>query len=146
MSDPLYRRLLCPTDFSEASVAPLIEALRIARATGAELTVLHVIHETALDDEEEPDEEMQAFHAELEEKAEERMREIIPQDRRDEVRCVILTGQPVREILRVAVEQVADLVVIGSHGASGVRRDVWGSTGRAVSLLSPVPVLVVRPS
>jgi nucleotide-binding universal stress UspA family protein len=139
-----YRHILCPTDFSEASEAPVQEALRLRELWDARLTVLHIIHETALDQEEE-DEEMRAFYAELQSRAEERMARLVPPARRDSVSCVIQRGEPIREILRNVVSEEIDLVVIGSHGMSGVESHPFGSTGRAVVLLSPVPILVVKP-
>lgn len=141
--DALYRSILCPTDFSPASRTPLEEAKRLARSGDGRLLVLHVIHETALD--EEGDQEMEEFYDELHQKAEERMRELVPEAEGDRITCLVLRGQPVREILRTAVQEDVDLVVIGSHGMTGVEAGPFGSTGRAVVLLCPVPVLVVKP-
>jgi nucleotide-binding universal stress UspA family protein len=142
--EPSYNHLLCATDFSEAAVAPVEEALRLAGVWDARLTVLHVIVETALEDEDE-DEEMEAFYAELQAKAEERMSALVPEEQRSGVDCLILRGEPVREILRTIVTGDVDLVVIGSHGMSGAGVGPFGTTGQAVAVFSPVPVLVVKP-
>jgi nucleotide-binding universal stress UspA family protein len=54
-------------------------------------------------------------------------------------------GKPAREIVVVAKEWNADLVVIGTHGRSGLGRVLLGSTAEAVLRHAPCPVLAVRP-
>ena len=139
----IYGSILCATDFSQASLAALTEALRLAEEGGARLTVLHVIHETAL----EGDEEMESFLEELQAKAEERFVEVVPDGVRERlsVECVIARGGPVREVIRAAVQGKHDLVVIGTHGAGGSSERGPGSTGQGILILCPVPVLVVKP-
>ena len=144
MSTAIYKTMLCPTDFSDAAGAPVKEALRLAELTGAKLTLLHVIHGTALDGEDDP--EMQAFHRELEQKARQQMELLVPEARRDGTQCSIVRGNPIEEILRAVQQSKPDLLVIGSHGLSGISGGAFGSTGQAMVLLSPVPVLVIKPA
>jgi len=140
----MCRHILCPTDFSEACRGPLDQAMRLAASLEARLTVLHVIHDPTLDGEEE-DEEMRTFYAELQARAEERMAELVPVEKRRSITCLIQRGEPIREILRAVMTEGVDLVVMGSHGQSGVDAKPFGTTARALVLLSPAPVLVVKP-
>jgi nucleotide-binding universal stress UspA family protein len=54
-------------------------------------------------------------------------------------------GPPAREIVAAAREWNADLIVLGTHGRSGLARVVMGSTAEAVVRHAPCPVVVVRP-
>ena len=143
MSGAIYKAILCPTDFSDAARASILEALQLAEKTGATLTLLHVIRGTALDEENDP--EMQAFHEELEEKARQQMEMLVPEEHREGIQCSIVRGNPVEEILRAVQQSAPDLLVIGSHGLTGVGGGPFGSTGQALVVLSPIPVLVIKP-
>ena len=57
---------------------------------------------------------------------------------------VIRMGQPASQILRYADESDIDLVVMGSHGRTGVARALFGNVGEVVIRQSPAPVTVVR--
>jgi nucleotide-binding universal stress UspA family protein len=61
-----------------------------------------------------------------------------------EVDTALEHGEPSRTIVECATETGADLIVIGSHGRSGVSRVLLGSVAEAVTRRAPVPVLVVR--
>ena len=56
----------------------------------------------------------------------------------------VASGVPYREILREARETGADLIVIGTHGRTGVERVIFGSTAEKVVRMAPCPVLSVR--
>jgi nucleotide-binding universal stress UspA family protein len=58
----------------------------------------------------------------------------------------VLLGDPVREILRYAVEAKADAIVVGSHGRTGLRRLLVGSVAEGVLRSASVPVVIVRES
>jgi nucleotide-binding universal stress UspA family protein len=60
------------------------------------------------------------------------------------VEARIATGVPYREIVREARECGAGLIVIGTHGRTGVERVIFGSTAEKVVRMSPCPVLSVR--
>jgi nucleotide-binding universal stress UspA family protein len=61
-----------------------------------------------------------------------------------EARTSLEWGHPATEICRFAREQDADLVVIGSHGRSGIREALLGSVSHAVANKAPCPVTIVR--
>jgi nucleotide-binding universal stress UspA family protein len=60
------------------------------------------------------------------------------------VTCVELSGAPAEEIVRLTQEFGFDLLVMGTHGRSGVRHLALGSVAEAVIRAAPCPVLVIR--
>ena len=138
-----YRRVCCPVDFSEPSRLAMAEAARQARVEGASLTLLHVREPpvTLLEapfssppvwPEEPPPPELEAWRAEAE-----RLRGA-PVD-------AVLLGQPVAPaITAFARERGVDLIVLASHGRTGLARVVLGSVAEEVVRTAPCPVLVVK--
>jgi nucleotide-binding universal stress UspA family protein len=85
--------------------------------------------------------------AELYEEAMDRLGSMIPENSLREVRIErhVVTGSPVREIARFAKEREADMIVVGTHGRTGLARVVMGSTAESLLRESPCQVLVVKP-
>jgi len=144
---PAWRRILCAVDLSEPSRAALRDAAQIARDCNAELTLLHVSKigkPMTGADPFVPDidtvmrEDREALEAELQPWREEAARIA---DRA--VTVTVVHGSPADEIVKFAGERF-DLVVVATHGRTGVRRLVLGSVAEHVVRESSVPVLVVR--
>lgn len=57
----------------------------------------------------------------------------------------VVDGQPAEEILRVAREEAVDLIVMGTHGRTGLPHILFGSTAEAVVRGAPCPVFTVKP-
>jgi nucleotide-binding universal stress UspA family protein len=143
---PGVRRVLLPTDFSEAPESAAQWAKWIAGQFQAELVLLHVLEEDgwtlkALSEAEgnQGEDPFQArgrlIRAELE-----RWRE-----RFGAHRIELRPGLPHEVIPEVCREFGVDLVCIGTHGRSGIQRVFFGSVAEHVVRVSPVPVLTVRP-
>lgn len=138
-----YRRICCPVDLSEPSRLALVEAARLARREGASLTVLHVPEtpRPALEipyapppvwQEESAPIDLEAWRAEAE-------------SLRGGTVDSVLLGQPVAAaIAGFARATGVDLIVVGSHGRTGLTRLVVGSVAEAVVRTAPCSVLVVR--
>jgi nucleotide-binding universal stress UspA family protein len=140
------KRILAPTDFSPASKKALKYALRFARDYGSELTVLHVV-ESATSSSFEEVQETPAFSRTKMADAEVRLRNLVtsfPGARVPDVRPAIRMGVAAHEIVEVAKELDADLIVIATRGYAGWERLVIGSTAARVARAAPCPVLVVR--
>lgn len=144
----LFQRIVCPVDFSGASLAALSHALKLAEESCAEITVMHVVEWLA---EEEPGVRMAGFDVpefrrHLAHDARERLRQIVPDDARNwcRPREEILGGRPWREVLRVAEERQADLIVMGVRGRNPVDLALFGSTTNHVVRGAHCPVLVVH--
>jgi nucleotide-binding universal stress UspA family protein len=143
-----FRRILYATDFSSGSEAALRYAASLAEHAAAKLTLLHVVEVLPVGYDPIP---VVAFNAsaanaELEETARARFRTFVP----DAIRLgcatddVVTTGKPYVEILRLAAERQADLIVLGVHGRSALDRLVFGSTTEHVIRRAVSPVLTVR--
>jgi len=144
----LFRTIVCPVDFSEASLAALRHGLKLAEESGAEITVLHVLEWLV---EDEPGARIAGFDVPefrryMERDAREKLRRVVPEEARAwcRPREEIVGGRPWREILRVVEERQADLVVMGVRGRSPVDIVLFGSTTHHVVRGARCPVLVVH--
>ena len=146
---PDIRTVIVPTDFSDYGDAAIPHAFRLAKDYGATVVLLHVIdarrtpnplyaHYYPMT----PPEQVR----EAEARATEALRARIPEPLRDSGRVETLVGQgaPAPEILRVAAEKKASLIVIATHGRTGLLRLALGSVAERVIRDAPCPVLVVR--
>jgi nucleotide-binding universal stress UspA family protein len=149
----VFKRILCPIDFSDASTNALNYAMSLAQEADAQLTVLHVMtYEMELT----PDmnESLLAlshlgrerFRKACEDDSRERLKAAVPETVRAycAVETLLATGKPYREILRVATEQHSDLIVVGVHGRGAVDRMFFGSTTQHVVRQAACPVLTIR--
>jgi nucleotide-binding universal stress UspA family protein len=148
----LFRRIVCGIDFSDCSMHALNYAISLAQEADASLTVVHAI-ELPPDVPREVHENMIAgprslheYIAYAEEDARARLQEAVPESVRAycAVEAVVPTGKPYREILRVADERKADLLVIGVHGRGAVDRLLFGSTAQHLVRQASCPVLTLR--
>jgi len=147
-----FKRVLVTTDFSALGDAAIGHAFRVGADHGAEVVLCHVIETPPT-----PNplyahySPSQLFQPEQRRLAEEHARrallERVPQDSPlSEVkhRAQVTHGEPVAEILRLAEEEHADLLVIATHGRSGVKHFFLGSVVERVIRHAQCPVLVVR--
>jgi nucleotide-binding universal stress UspA family protein len=150
-----FKHVLCAVDFSPASDRALGFAFSIADETSASLTLLHVLewpwHEPPAPAFEElpPEQAAQLFTFRKAREAEalDRLAASIPHVVRDDCmpvpRCA--HGKPYVEILRIAAEAHADLIVVGAHGGRHpLGLSVLGSTANQVVRQARCPVLTVR--
>jgi nucleotide-binding universal stress UspA family protein len=144
------RSILLPTDFSECADHALSYATSLARDARAAIICVHVVEPvmptvgyTGIA---EPL-PMTDISEQLEDSA---TRELPKISEREEcsglaVEEVIGHGDAASEIVRIARERKVDLIVISSHGRTGLGRILFGSTAEAVVRHAPCPVLVVKP-
>lgn len=142
-------KILMATDFSENSKWALTYAISIARKYGAQLTILHIIQppnyplgmyaEISFD-------AMDKFNRNISEVTEKEMKNLCAKELGDfkDYDTLILSGTPFLEILRVAKEKDVDLIVVGTHGRTGLDHVLFGSTAEKVVRKAPCPVLSVR--
>ena len=124
------RRILYPTDFSSYSNQAYFHAVALAENHGAELTVLYVYNERG-------GEQDRAYWRE-------QLEQIRPVDPAIAVRHVFLQGDPASEIVRFARESGTDLIVMGTHGRTGLERLLMGSVAEKVMRDATCSVLVVK--
>jgi nucleotide-binding universal stress UspA family protein len=142
------RTILVPIDFSIHSKNALKYAVPLAEKFSAALRLVYVVEPTIY-----PADlgfgqvVLPGVEEELREKGEGELQTLIEQEIGKRVRAsaVVRSGNPHQEILREAAEQGADLIVVATHGHSGVEHMLFGSTAERVVRRSPVPVLIIRP-
>jgi len=143
----VFYRIVVPTDFSGCAEEAWALAQRLTAAFDAELVLTHVLVETPLYSEgpftmEKTREVFQAARR----WAADTLEQWAAKARGAglHVRVVLRTGVPHEEILALAADEKADLVVIGTHGRGGINRALLGSVADRVVRLAPCPVLTVR--
>ncbi len=143
------KKILFPTDLSDAAAEAQLYACALAEQFGAELHILSVMQDIAMVS---PDPNMPW---------------VIPASSLEEIRTsletslkaipdpewsagktvyrVLRTGTPFLEIVRYAAEQDIDVIVVGTHGRSGLTHMLLGSTAERIVRKAPCPVLTVHP-
>ncbi len=140
----MVRRLLCPVDFSAPSRGALQHAGRLARQTGARLTVLYVndpLLEAAA----------QSFDARAVststlkqlQRFTDRALAGAQAKPRSPVTCQVAVGDPAREIRKAARRLKSDLIVMGTHGLTGLAKVMFGSTTEKFLQVARVPVMLI---
>jgi nucleotide-binding universal stress UspA family protein len=144
-----FQRILVATDFSPASRPAFRVALDLARREGRRLTIVHVLPSVAplgvevyisarMYDE---------MEKSLRRWTQRRLDSLVAQARRAGVtaRALLLSGAAAHEaISRAARDARADVIVIGTHGRTGLERVLVGSVAARVIGTAPCPVLTVR--
>lgn len=145
------RSILFPTDFSECGNFALSYATSLARTFGAKIICVNVIEpivptvgytgmSEALP--------ITDISEQLEDSAERELPKLAECDECAgvDIEELIVHGEAATEIVRVAKEREVDLIVIASHGRTGLGRILFGSTAEAVVRHATCPVLVVKPA
>jgi nucleotide-binding universal stress UspA family protein len=135
------RTILHPTDFSDCSEYARRVALSLSRDHGARLVVVHVapseiVYSGLIGGADDARPHLHALEAKL--------REAFETDRDTDAEVHVTEGDPASEILHLADEVPADLIVMGTTGRSGIGRLLLGSVAEAVMRKARCPVLTVR--
>ena len=149
MTDPM--RITFASDFSPASRAAFSMALRLTAATGGELAILHVLHSPAsmfvAGGGYVTKETWSLIEAELRAEASQHMEALVKEAVNAGVRATsrfISAGIPAEEIVRAAEQDKTDILVLGTHGRTGVMKALLGSVASRVVATASCPVLTVR--
>lgn len=135
------QKILCPTDFSEPSRAAFQLACSLARDYSARLLIVHVNPPQPVYA---PDGIALPFPQEDRDILLARLAEVRPTDPHIAYEQRLLDGEPAEQILDVAAREAVDLIVMGTHGTTGLARLLVGSVAESVLRRAPCPVLVVR--
>ena len=138
------KKIILATDFSETSKDASYNALLLAQTFKAELKALHVFDPSAWN--------VRSLTTDASvggpEEARQRGKDILEELAKSfdlEVETIFAEGDPGHEIVRVAEELNADLVVLGTHGLTGLKRITIGSVAEFVGRHAPCAVFTVRP-
>ena len=142
-----FEKILLAIDFSDYSEVACEYALTLAQSFNSSLLVLHVINEPV---------DLRGFYVphisfeQLEQEIETgavKMLETFCNENLKEFSAfttAVVTGVPYEEIIRVAAEQESSLIVIGTHGRTGLDHLIFGSTAERVVRSAPCPVMTIR--
>lgn len=141
--------ILVPTDFSEPAALALAHARELAETHGARLDLLHVVEEPVFPSIYGAGAAALSGHVpSLEERAEAALDKLAAELGAPEVDsgfgCHVKRGTPANEIVRFAEDHDADLIVIASHGQSGIERLLVGSVADRVLRTARCPVFLVQ--
>ena len=142
------RHILAPTDFSDYSKKALSDALDLAQTFGAKLSLLHVI--------EPPPYPIEGFVpsavgadllGDLEQQTSAELAQVLPdaQEAKVEVTRAVAIGSPSQKIVETAEAEHVDLIVMATHGRTGLSHLLIGSVAERVVRTAPCPVLTIRP-
>jgi nucleotide-binding universal stress UspA family protein len=131
-------KILYPTDFSSYSNQAYFHAVALAEKHGASLTILYVYSPTTAGARPpgRGEDDRKYWRAQLE--------QIRPVDARIPVRHILLEGDPASEIVRYATDTGTDLIVMGTHGRTGLERLLMGSVAEKVMRDALCSVLVAK--
>lgn len=142
-----FKTILFATDFSESSDYAFQYAFALAKKFDARLLLMHVINEPV---------DLRGFYVphisfeKLEEEIEEGAKKMMEKFCRTHIHdfanyeTLIVPGIPYDEVIKKASENSADLIVLGTHGRTGLDHVLFGSTAEKIVRKSPVPVMTIR--
>jgi universal stress protein A len=140
------KRIVVPTDFSPRSEKAIRYAVELAKLVGARLTLLHVIPEMAANAysvEGFPAYQVEEWRQEAGEKLHKELAKAKLEY--DAIDTLMTTALHMRdEVIRIAKETPADLLVLSTHGYTGWKHVLLGSDAEKILEQAPCPVLVVR--
>jgi universal stress protein A len=139
-----FKTILCPTDFSEESYRAVDYGLRFAQVSGGTLLLAHIIHI--------PSEHLfrQQGHMLTFEEVKAQTRSLLEEVRdqrlgsHPQCEIVIEIGDPYEQLMAIARQRHVDLIVISTHGRTGLEHLVMGSVAEKIIRHAPCPVFVVR--
>lgn len=140
-------RILVPIDFSEHAKKALQYAIPFAEQFKSSIDLLYVVEPTIYPaDFSFGQVGFPSVEDELRERGAEELKALIQKEigTRVEARCAVRTGKAFNEIDQYARDELIDLIIIATHGHSGMEHVLFGSTAEKVVRYAPCPVLVVR--
>lgn len=141
------KKILVPIDFSEHSKNALKYAVPFAKQFGAEILLLYVVEPTIYPaDFSFGQVGFPNMEAEMYSRGSEELKKLAEKEIQDIVnwRIRVNTGKAFAEIVKVAAEENADLIIIATHGHTGVEHIIFGSTAEKVVRKASCPVLSIR--
>jgi len=141
------KKVLVPIDFSDYSKSALKYAVNFAKTFNAEIILVYVVEPVIYP----PDFSMgqiamPSITTEWDDRARDELQKLAKSEINEiaNVKTIIKTGKPFVEIIETAKEENIDLIIIATHGHSGVEHILFGSTAEKVVRKAPCPVLTLR--
>jgi nucleotide-binding universal stress UspA family protein len=139
-------KILVPIDFSDCSKKALQYAVPFARQFGATITLLHVVHVNYVGGPKVGALDFPLIEADLRKSAQKQLAEVEATEVQPQTatETLVRIGPEVVEIVGAAKKLASDLIIISTHGRTGLEHVFMGSVAENVVRLAPCPVLVVR--
>ncbi len=141
------KKILVPIDFSDYSKSSLRFAVNFVKLFHAELYIIYVVEPVIYP----PDFSMgqiaiPSVDLEMDKRAVEELNKLAQKEIPKEIKVhpIVKTGKPFLEIIDTAAEESIDLIIIATHGHTGVEHLLFGSTAEKVVRKAPCPVLTLR--
>ena len=140
------KNILCPIDYSVYSEMALKYAIEFAEKYQAKLYLVHVLDIRVYDINDPDLYNVNIVDEETINKLRERLLKCVNEDTKSKisVAAIIIQGVPFAEIIRTAKELKIDLIVLGTHGRTGLSHALMGSVAEKVVRKAPCPVLTIR--
>ena len=140
------KAILVPIDFSDCSKKALRYAVPLAKQFGATITLLHVVHVNYAAGPEFGVIDFPLMEADLRKSAEKQLGQLAATEIQQQAaaQTLVRIGQEMVEIVDCAKRLESDLIIISTHGRTGLKHVFMGSVAENVVRLAPCPVLVVR--
>lgn len=145
--DPDIKRVLVPIDFSDYSKSALKYAVNFTKIFNADIFLIYVVEPVIYP----PDFSMgqiviPSVDLEMDKRAIEELNKLAGKNipSRIKVKTIVKTGKPFIEIIETAEEENIDLIIIATHGHTGVEHILFGSTAEKVVRKASCPVLTLR--
>lgn len=145
--EPDIKKVLVPIDFSDYSKSALRYAVNFSKQFNAEMILIYVVEPVVYP----PDFSMgqiaiPSVNVEWDKRAKEELDNLAASDIPSDVKVkkIIKTGKPFVEIIDTAADEDVDIIIIATHGHSGVEHILFGSTAEKVVRKAPCPVLTLR--
>jgi nucleotide-binding universal stress UspA family protein len=145
----MFKKILFCTDFSEDSHWAFTYALHLAKTYKSKLLILHVTPEPVHPEQLSvylPQEKLEGLKVSQKKEMDQQLQTHYLKKMRGfkNYQVTIKEGEPFLEIIQMAKKESADLIVMGTHGRTGLDHILFGSTAEKVVRKSPCPVLTVR--
>ncbi len=139
-----YRTIVIAIDFSEASLLAMETGFTLAQDSEAVVHFLHVLNPPVGMD---PMGSVTPSIPDLEKEAKSQLDSLVPENTPEgmTIRPVVIQGAPPATIAKFARAKDADLIIVGTHGRTGLGRLFMGSTAEALLRQAPCHVMVVKP-
>jgi nucleotide-binding universal stress UspA family protein len=145
----MFKKILICTDFSENSHWAFTYALTLAKTFKSNLLILHVTPEPVHPDQLSiylPPEKLEELKASQKKELDKELRTHYLQKMKGfkNYQVIFKEGEPFLEIIQMARRESVDLIVMGTHGRTGLDHILFGSTAEKVVRKSPCPVMTIR--
>ncbi len=131
----MFKRILVPTDGSEPATKAADKAIELAKKLDAEIVAVHVIDEKLIQPFEVLENEGMEILQQIQKKGE---------SAGVEVSEVLLLGNPGHDMKKISSKTEADLIVIASHGRTGLEKILMGSVAENTLKTADIPVLLIK--